>query len=194
MFLEPSEKLNHTILFQHFDDIKNDYFTFKQNNLFQDYISIDDCINNPKNTGYYWQVCPIFFMGNIFPNSSQLIRKSKILDCITRFTILPTIATFSILAPNSKIDTHKDHDDNRAIDTKNILADLRTTSMVKYHLAIEIPTDNVSTITVSEETRTLKVKDLNIFDETSPHGVNNYSLTMPRGVLICSWLRSDLYE
>ena len=199
MFLEPSPKLNLEILFDNFEIIRNEYLRYKENNYFVDFDNIDELLVSatPPKTNFHWQVVPLVHKKKKWPQTEyfkDILADSPTTDLILKLNIVPTLATFSLLLPNSGLPPHADHDDEREIDNQYTPWYRRKTSMVKYHLALDIPTDGVSTITSQDEVRVLKNKDLNCFDESYMHSVRNESLTESRGVLILSYFRSYLYD
>lgn len=183
MFLIPSNKINHKKLLDNFDIIKDEYFSISKKDFF-DYNDVrsgmDEMISNPKSTGTFWQVYPLINLMKPWPN-----RQSKTIDLLLDLGVIPLLSAFSILHPHSQIDPHEDHDESKVEDY--------STTVVKYHLSIDIPSDGESGLVVGDESRILKNKDLNIFDESSTHWVYNRSSKV-RGVLIISFLKKDLYE
>lgn len=183
MFLIPSKKINHKKLLDNFDIIKDEYSKIPIEDFF-DYPDVrsgmEEMINNPKNTGTFWQVYPLIYLMKSWPN-----RNSKTTELLLDLEIIPLLSVFSILHPYSQIDPHEDHDESKVEDY--------STTVVKYHLSIDIPSEGESALIVNNESRILKNKDLNVFDESSTHWVYNKSSKI-RGVLIISFLKKDLYE
>lgn len=183
MFLIPSTKIDHRKLLDNFDTIKDEYSKIPLEDFF-DYSDVksgmEEMINSPKNTGTFWQVYPLINLMKPWPD-----RKSKTIDLLLDLGVIPLLSAFSILHPNSQIDPHEDHDESKVEDD--------STTVVKYHLSVDIPNDGNSALIVNDESRILKNKDLNVFDESSTHWVYNRSSKI-RGVLLISFLKKDLYE
>ena len=201
MFLQLSKEIDNDKLFDNIEKIKNDYFNFLNKDYFFDYShDYNLTFNNedlgqfvPKKTNYFWKVCPIIFNKKVIPIFPKDIQNCFTSSLIMSFNVLPVLETFSLLEPHSKIDPHIDTDDHIAMNNHNIPVHLRKTSVVKYHLSLDIPDDAESGLVVSKEHRILKNGDLNPFDETSTHWAYNKS-SKRRGVLIISYLRHELYS
>jgi len=199
MFLPLSEKVDNQFMLDNLDKIKNDYLTFlaEDKKYFFDYqhswnlkFGLDTLA--PKNTGYFWQICPLIYGKHSIPS---ILWHKEIEECfttkmITSFEVKPILAIFSMIESGGVVKPHKDHDDDLLVGfgyTKN-----RKETIVKYHLSLDIPDDGECSLTVAGETRPLKNGDLNPFDETSEHFVINKS-TKRRGALIMSFPRSEIY-
>lgn len=179
MFLESFPNLNHEILSDNFDIIKEDYHWAKQNNLFVDYQGMDEMLSNPKNTGHYWQAYPLIYNKELWPGVESSMGT---LNLINNLRVKPILATFSILTPHSQINSHQDHDEH-------CIAGRTDTTVVKYHLGIS--SNKHCGLVVNGETRIVLEGKFNIFDESSDHWAFNNS-DDTRGVLILSFLRSEL--
>jgi len=182
MFLPFPKNINTNLLKDNFLIIQEEYKNLNYND-FLDYDNIKtgtrDIIINPKSTiDAKWQIKPLMFKNQRWPGV-----KSKTVEIIEQLGIQPLLATFSRLAPFSKIDTHTDKDQD--------LVEAKDTTVVKYHLTLESSNDGESALIVGGEKRILKIGDINCFDESIPHSVYNEG-TKHRGVLLISWLRKDL--
>lgn len=179
MFLEPFPKLNHELLLDNFDTIKKDYHWVKENNLFVDYQSMDEMLNEPQNTGHWWQAYPLIYNKEPWPGVDSKLKTLKLMD---ELSVKPILATFSVLNSFSRINSHRDHDEH-------CIAGRDDTTVVKYHLGID-SNENCGMV-VDDETREVVEGKFNIFDESTDHWAFNNSDSV-RGVLILSFLRSDL--
>jgi aspartyl/asparaginyl beta-hydroxylase (cupin superfamily) len=179
MFTSTFPKLDHQAILDNFKIIRDDYRNIKLDQYF-DYphadAGIDDLIQCPTNTGYFWQVYPLTYLYKPWDG-----RKSQTIDLLMNLKVRPLLSTFSILHPYSKIDTHQDHDESAVNDN--------TTTVIKYHLTLD--TVPGTGLVVGNEDRPLQNGDLNIFDESTDHWAYNNSNKI-RGVLIISFLRKDL--
>lgn len=197
MFLIPSPKINYNLIIDSYDHILNDYINFLNNEYFFDYthennltcsnVNDSQSISLPKSTGYFWQVCPLIYSKQIIPIVSSDIRNSFTSKLLMSLDVKPVLAVFSMLEPNSRITPHVDRDYH--IQRSNGI--FTNSSIVKYHFSLDIPNGECG-LQVSDENRILKNKDLNIFDESNMHFAYNMSNSR-RGVLIVSYVRSELY-
>jgi len=193
MFLNPSEKVNFDIILDNIDNISKDYFKFKEQDLFFDYThNRDEFLVTPKKTDYFWQICPLMLDGEDFPNMPEEIKNCFTLKLLKELNVIPVIGSFSILNPGGEVVPHTDHDDEVREHTQHIPPSERSNSVVKYHLSLDIPSDGECALIVGDENRILHNGDINVFDETVTHSAYNRS-QHKRGVLIISFLRSDLY-
>jgi len=179
MFLEPFPSLNHKILTDNFYVIERDYLWAVENQKFVDYQGMDEMLNDPKNTGHYWQAYPLIYNKQPWPGVNLEL---DTLDLIRQLSVQPILATFSTIAPFSNIKNHSDHDEH-------CIAGRTDTTVVKYHLGI-VSNDQCGLV-VDGETRIVKNNEFNVFDESYEHFAFNNSAEL-RGVLILSFLRSDL--
>lgn len=192
MFMPLSEKLDNDKFLKNYEIFRTDLLNFKEN-YFSDYKhSLDELRDRPTKTGVFWQVCPLMYKREEWPNLPSEIKNSETLKILKTLEIKPVLAIFSYLAPNSDVVDHEDHDDELGENTRHIPHRLRTNSVIKYHHSLDIPEDGECALIVGEEKRILKNRDLNPFDETTTHSAYNHS-QQPRGVLIVSFLRSELY-
>lgn len=194
MFLPLSEKIDNNKLFDNYEKIKNDYIKFRDNQYFFDYsheynlTSMDDNFEGfiPKKENYFWKVCPFIFNRKVIQRMPEEVRNCFTTNLIMSMDVLPVLAVFSILEPHSKIDPH--------IDTDERIAGLNSlNSVVKYHYSLDIPFSGQSGLVVGDKQVILKNKDLNPFDERTVHYAYNQS-DQPRGVLILSYIRKELYS
>lgn len=179
MFFNNFPNFDHQIILDNFKIIQEEYQSINFDRYLDypyDDAGIDDLLNSPINSGYFWQVYPLMYLYKPWPNQQSLT-----VDLLMGLKIRPLLATFSILHPRSRIDKHQDHDESAVNDY--------TTTVVKYHLTID--TDPGAGLVVGKEDRQLKSGDLNIFDESVDHWAYNNSDRV-RGVLIISFLRKDL--
>lgn len=197
MFLSPSSKIDHSILSNSYESIKLDYFNFLNKEYFFDYNYDNNLtcsnVNNkqnivlPKSTGYFWQVCPLIYNKEIIPIVPGDIRECFTSKLLMSFDVKPVLSVFSMLEPNSEITPHIDRDYHIPMSNGIFV----NSTIVKYHFSLDIP-DGECGLFVGGENRILKDKDLNIFDESSTHFAYNKS-NKRRGVLISSYIRSELY-
>ena len=179
MFLEPFPSLNHGLLLDNFDAIEKDYLWAIENQKFVDYQSMDEMLNNPKDTGHYWQAYPLIYNKKYWPGVNRSLDTLKL---IKQLSIQPILATFSVIAPFSNIKNHTDHDEH-------CIAGRTDTTVVKYHLGIR--SNDYCELVVNDKNKIVKNKEFLIFDESYEHFAFNNSDEV-RGVLILSFLRSDL--
>tara|TARA_B110000977_G_C10884463_1_gene418855 strand:+ start:107 stop:724 length:618 start_codon:yes stop_codon:yes gene_type:complete len=197
-FLPVSDKLDFYKILNNYEKIKQDYLEFSNMGVHFDYSHEYDLTKDiselslPLNTGYFWQVCPLVFKREIVPFMPSFVYESFTTKLLMSLKIKPVLAIFSIFEPYSEIPSHIDMDDEIVCNTKNIPYQERETSVVKYHLSLDIPSGNSCSLVVNNENKVLKNGDLNIFDETNPHWAYNQS-PQRRGVLIVSYLRNELY-
>ena len=182
MFLPLPKNINNDFLRDNLNLIIDEYrsLTYKD---FIDYSCVktgtEDLITNPQSTKTApWQVRPLIFKYKRWPG-----RESMTMELLENLGVYPLIATFSRLAPNQKLETHSDHDENTvgALDT----------TVVKYHITLESSANDESGLIVGDETRILQQGDINCFDESTPHSAFNNG-SSHRGVLLISWLRNEL--
>lgn len=191
MFLPLSNKIDSDKFFVNYQHIKQDYIKFRDNQYFFDYsheynlTSMDQNFTGfvPQNNNYFWKVCPLIYNRNLITRMPNDVVHSFTSKFLMSLSVLPVLAVFSILEPHSKIDPHIDTDER--IDGLSY-----PNSVVKYHFSLDIP-EKCGLIVGSEE-RILNDMDLNPFDERTTHYAYNYSSSR-RGVLIVSYIRSDLY-
>jgi aspartyl/asparaginyl beta-hydroxylase (cupin superfamily) len=202
MFLPLSDRIDNQKFFDGYQNIKNDYLNFRNEDYFFDYshdyqlTSTTDFskVTLPKSTGYFWQVCPLIYNKQILPIVPEEVRNSFTANLIMSFPVLPVLAVFSILEPHSDIDPHIDTDE-RIVMNENASYrpnQIVMSSVVKYHFSLDIPTDGECALIVGDEKRLLNNRDLNPFDERTTHYAYNHSSSR-RGVLIVSYIRKDLY-
>lgn len=201
MFLPLSEKVDNQLILDSYDKIKEDYLNFlgDYQKYFFDYqhslnlnFNISRGFTLPKNTGYFWQVCPLIYGRHPVPG---MIFHKEVEECFTTkmimsFKIRPILAIFSVLEPNGIVDPHSDYDDELMAAFDGIRKPGET--VVKYHLSLDIPDDGPCGLKVGGEERVLKNRELNPFDERSTHSAYNKS-SKRRGALIMSFARSEIY-
>jgi hypothetical protein len=200
MFLPLSEKVDNQLILDNFNNIRTDYFNFVSNHkkYFFDYQHSWDLkfgfstTSLPKNTGYFWQVCPLIYGKHPIPS---IFWHEEVEECFTTkmissFKVKPILAIFSMIEPGGIVKPHRDHDDDLLVGFGYTKTGKET--IIKYHLSVDIPNDGECSLTVAGQTRLLNNGDLNPFDETSEHSVVNTS-TQRRGALIMSFLRSEIY-
>jgi len=179
MFLSKLPKFDHQPIIDNFKIIQEEYQNITLDRYY-DYpfadSGIDDLINRPTNTEYFWQVYPLMYRYQPWPG-----RSSPTINLLMNLEMRPLLSTFSILRPNSKIDPHQDHDESAVDDF--------STTVIKYHLTLD--SESGCGLVVGGEDRQLKTGDLNIFDESTDHWAYNNSNKV-RGALIISFLRKDL--
>ena len=198
-FLPIPNTLDFQKVLNNFEKIKQDYLEFSSMGIHFDYsheynLTEDiDKLEVPSNTGYFWQVCPLILKRQPLYTMPSFTSDSFTTNLLMSLSIKPVLAIFSIFEPFSKIDPHIDMDDEIVCDTKDIPYQERETSIVKFHLSLDIPKEGNCGLVVNNEDRILKNGDLNIFDETNPHWAYNES-PQRRGVLIVSYLKNEIYK
>jgi aspartyl/asparaginyl beta-hydroxylase (cupin superfamily) len=182
MFLTPFNTLNHQVILDNYIILQRDYHWALDNGHFVDYNSIDYSKDTPTKTGYYWQMFPLIYNKKPWPHKDLDISHLDSLKVIEQLTIQPILATFSLLLPNSDIADHEDHDED-------CIAGTSDTTVIKYHYGISCPGD--CGLRSGDCVESVENGKLNIFDESMTHSAYNHS-TFKRGVLILSFLKSDL--
>lgn len=184
MFLSPFNKKDADTILENFEIFKRDYLdSIKEDNFF-DYNSIktgiNDMIDQPSKKNSNWQVCPIWFKFEPWPQKEHLESN----EVIRKLQIKPLQAGFSKLLPNTVLPWHEDHDES--------IVHRYDTTIVKYHLTLTSPKNGESGLELKgKESRILREGDLNIFDESMTHRAWNKG-DQERGVLLISYLRADL--
>lgn len=193
MFLDLSKKINNNLLLDNFEVFRRDYLLFKKQDYFFDYThNRDEILHSPKKTNYFWQICPLMYNRGDFPNSPDDVKNSNSLKLLRQLEHTPIIAAFSIMAGHTEIPPHADHDDEVTENNQQVPHRMRTTSVVKYHFALDIPSVGDCALIVGNQTKILKNRDLLAFDETDIHSAFNKSNDV-RGVLIVSFLKHEIY-
>ena len=199
MFLPLSKVIDNTRLISEYDNIKNDYLNFLEKDYFVDYSHEYNLVCNdltklpiPKKTGHFWQVCPLIIGRRVIPLLPYEVQTCSTTKLLMSFDVKPVLAVFSMLEPHSEVDPHYDADDDIVMGNSETPYYLRETCVVKYHYSLDIPDGNNCALTVLEEERILKNKDINPFVETSVHSAYNRS-DKRRGVLIVSYLKHEIY-
>ncbi len=182
MFLTPFNTLNHQVLLDNYIILQRDYHWALDNGHFVDFNSIDHSKDTPTKTGYYWQMFPLIYNKKPWPHKDLDISHLDSLKVIEQLTVQPILATFSLLLPNSDIADHEDHDED-------CIAGTTDTPVIKYHYGLSCYGD--CGLRVGSTVESVENGKLNIFDESMTHSAYNHS-TIKRGVLILSFLKSDL--
>jgi aspartyl/asparaginyl beta-hydroxylase (cupin superfamily) len=180
-----------SVLEKNYKSIQKEYLSLS-NDDFVDFLSVEEVLSNPKNTGHYWQVSLLIWNKEISPTIPNILKNSKTLESLFSLPITPTVAVFSKLLPGGYIDKHGDYDDvfieNLPIPEEY---EYRETGLIKYHLALDVPTTGECAIIVEENKKIIKNGDIYAFDEGSCHEAYNHS-EFDRGVLIISFMKKDL--
>lgn len=189
-FLPLNEDIS-SVLLENYNSIKNDYLCLLENN-FTDFISIEQILSEPKNTGHYWQVCLLMWNKEVPSTLPEKLRNSKTIKFLETLKIKPTIAIFSKLLPGAVIEKHGDYDDVY-IDGLKIPEkyEYRETGLIKYHFALDVPIDGECAIIVEGDKKIIQNRDIYCFDEGSCHEAYNRS-EFDRGILILSFMKKDL--
>jgi hypothetical protein len=199
MFLSLSKIIDNDLLLDNYSNIRKDYNNFVSKDYLFDYSHDYNLVCNdlsqlktPEKTDYFWKVCPLIISGKPIPIVPQEVQSSFTTNFLLSFEVKPVLAVFSLLEPHSEVEPHFDTDDEIVMKNSHVPFHLRKTCVVKYHYSIDIPDGNQCGLTVLDETRILKNKDLNPFVETSMHSAFNRS-DYRRGVLIISYLKHHIY-
>jgi len=182
MFLTPFTTLNHQVILDNYNILQRDYHWAFDNGHFVDFNSIDHSKDTPTKTGYYWQMFPLIYNKKPWPHKDLDISHLDSLKVIEQLTIQPILATFSLLLPDSDIADHEDHDED-------CIAGTSDTTVIKYHYGLSCYGD--CGLRSGDCVESVENGKLNIFDESITHSAYNHS-TFKRGVLILSFLKSDL--
>lgn len=184
MFLAPSTKFDSSYLLDNLKIFQKEYEQALSSNSFLDYSSVEtgtkDMIDKPVNQNHEWQVYPLWYKFNPWPHKEYL----ETIEILKKLQVTPLQAAFSKLLPNTLLPWHEDHDESTV--------DRNDTTVIKYHLTLTESDSGSCGLENLDESRILKVGDLNIFDESETHRAYNYS-DQERGVLLISFLRSDIF-
>jgi aspartyl/asparaginyl beta-hydroxylase (cupin superfamily) len=180
-----------SILEKNYKEIRKEYLSLSKDD-FIDFHSIEEMLINPRNTGHYWQVSLLVWNKEISSITLEKLKKSKTLEMIFSLPVMPTVAVFSKLLPGGHIEKHGDYDDvfieNLPIPEEY---EYRETGLIKYHLALDVPSVGECAIIIEDNKKIIKNGDIYAFDEGSCHEAYNYS-DSERGVLIISFMKKDL--
>jgi hypothetical protein len=201
MFLPPSKNINTSLWHDNFHHIVDDYktamdigyhFDYQHEVDISDPTKLDDIKMQLTQTGYFWQVSPLIYNREPIPFLPDQLKNCKTVELLMSDSIKPIFAIFSILGPETEIDPHVDTDDEIVTGQKHVPWQDRETSVVKYHLGIDVPSDAESCLVVDNIIEQVQENKLLCFDETLVHYAYNRS-NQKRGVLIVSYLRNELY-
>lgn len=196
MFVKPSDKLNFQSIVDSYTLVKKDYQWAADNDFWFDYVHDIDVSgeiepNSFTKNGNFWKVVPLILKGQVLEFIPAQLRHSFTVNTLLSLDVKPVLAIFSILDPHSDIDPHSDHDDEIVLDTKHIPHSERTDSVVKYHLGLDVHNDGAAGLVVDDVDQPVQEGVLRAFNETTVHYAYNHT-TQPRGVLIVSYLSSQL--
>lgn len=198
MFLPLSEKIDSNKIINNYGLIKKDYQWAVENDVWFDYthdIDITKDIDTTllTRTEHFWTAVPLILKYKPIPFIPDELKNSFTVNLLMSLKVKPVLAVFSMLAPYSDIDPHIDTDDEIVLDTKDIPWHERDSSVVKYHMGIDVHNDGEACLVVGNEKRQVEEGNLLAFDETVTHYAYNHT-SAERGVLIVSYLREDLYD
>lgn len=194
MFIDPDSSLLDTSIFKdNYGQIKEDYIKFRNYDFFIDYsheynlTASDDFLGFvPTLTpDYPWKVCPLIFNRKEITRTPKQCRECFTTQLLLNQPIKPVLAVFSILEPGVELEPHSDGDER--IDPKYM-----GSSVIKYHFALDIPSDGECGLVVNDEQRILQNGDLNLFDEKITQHYAYNSSANRRGVLIASYIRDEV--
>lgn len=178
-------------LAKNYTGIKKDYLSLSEQD-FTDFLSIEQILYSPKNTGHFWQICLLMWNKEIPVNLPEKLKKSTTINVLKSLEIRPTLAVFSKLLPGAEIEKHGDYDDvfihNLPIPEEH---EYRETGLVKYNLALDVPTHGECAIIVEGNKKIIKNRDIYCFDEGRTHEAYNHS-EFDRGILIVAFSKKDL--
>lgn len=187
----PLHKNIESALVKNYNSIRNEYLDLSQLD-FSDFMSVEELLTNPANTGHYWQVVLLIWNKEINSKLSEKLKNSLTIKTLMSLEIKPTVAVYSKLLPGAYIEKHGDYDDI-FIEGGTIPEsyEYRSTGLIKYHLALDVPTDGECAVIVEDNKKIIKNGDIYCFDEGSCHEAYNRS-NYSRGVLIVSFMKKDL--
>jgi hypothetical protein len=196
MFVDPSlSRIDTSIFTDNYGQIREDYIKMRNYDFFIDYSHTYDLTANPGDDflGFTptltpdspWKVCPLIFNRRDINRTPKLCRECFTTELLLNQPIQPVLAVFSILEPGVELEPHSDGD-------QRIDPNYANSSVIKFHFALDVPSDGECGLVVNDERRVLNNSDLNLFDEKlSPHYAYNQSASR-RGVLIVSYIRDEV--
>lgn len=187
----PLNKNISSVLLKNYQEIKNDYLNLSESD-FSDFLSVEQVLYDPKNTGYFWQVCLLIWNKETNSHLPQELKDSKTIEVLNSLEIRPTVAVFSKILPGGHIEKHGDYDDvyiEKIPEPEEY--QYRPTGLIKYHLALDVPQDGECAIIVEGNKKVIQNGDIYSFDEGTVHEAYNCS-DKSRGVLIVSFMKRDL--
>ena len=200
-FKELSPNVNLELLRSNFETIRNDYLMCKDEDFF-DFLTDDDSLSEmeiflekakggKKNNNHWWQVIPLIWNSKLFTGNPDYITHSNTVDILFNLGVRPVLAVYSKLAPNTVLKPHADFDDI-VFDGLDMPEDITNhKGLMKYHFAIDVPTNGTCGVTALDEEKIIKNGDLYAFDENKTHSA--YNLTdSSRGILIVSFRKELL--
>jgi len=196
MFVDPSlSRIDTSIFTDNYGQIREDYIKMRNYDFFIDYSHTYDLTANPGDDflGFTptltpdspWKVCPLIFNRRDIKRTPKLCRECFTTELLLNQPIKPVLAVFSILEPEVELEPHSDGD-------QRIDPNYANSSVIKFHFALDVPSDGECGLVVNDDRRVLNNSDLNLFDEKlSPHYAYNQSASR-RGVLIVSYIRDEV--
>jgi aspartyl/asparaginyl beta-hydroxylase (cupin superfamily) len=200
-FKELSNKINLELLRSNFETIRRDYLSCKDDDFF-DFLTDDESLSEmefflekakagKKNNNHWWQIIPLIWNNKVFTGNPDYIKYSDTINILLNLGIKPVMAVYSKLAPGTVLEPHADFDDIvfGGLDMPKDINNYNQ-GLMKYHFAIDVPSNGTCGVTAVDEEKIIKNGDLYAFDENQTHSA--YNLTDgSRGVLIVSF-RKDL--
>lgn len=196
MFIELSDKIDNDLIINSLEEIQKDYRWCIDNDFWFDYTHNIDLVDpNPDlltRNGEFWTVVPLILAGEVLDFIPERLQNSHTVKTLMGMDAKPVIAIFSMLEPNSDIDPHIDTDDEVVMGTKDIPWNERESSIVKYHMGVDVHNDGDARMVVGDASEKVSEGKLVAFDETITHYAYNHT-SKKRGVLIISYLKHELY-
>jgi hypothetical protein len=195
MFIDSAlSKIDTKIFTDNFGAIREDYIKMRNYDFFIDYShEYDLTAANDDFLGFIptltmehpWKICPLIFNRKIIKRTPKQCQECFTTELLLNQPIQPILAVFSILEPGAELQPHSDGDER--IDPR-----YSGSSVIKYHFALDIPSDGECGLVVNDHQRLLSTGDLNLFDEKlTEHYAYNTSQNR-RGVLIVSYIRDEV--
>ena len=196
MFMPLSNNIDNNLIIDGLDEIQKDYQWCVENDFWFDYTHDIDLLEPDPNmltrNGKFWTVVPLILAKEVLDFIPERLKNSYTVNTLMGMDVKPVIAIFSMLEPHSDIDPHIDTDDEVVMGTKDIPWNERESSIVKYHMGIDVHDDGKACMVVGNESEDVKEGKLLAFDETITHYAYNHT-SKKRGVLIVSYLKHELY-
>lgn len=192
-----SNNIDNKLIIDSIDEIQKDYHWCVENDFWFDYTHDIDLLEPDPNmltrNGEFWTVVPLILAKEVLDFIPERLKRSHTVNTLMNMDVKPVIAIFSMLEPYSDIDPHIDTDDEVVMGTKDIPWDERESSIVKYHMGLDVHDDGEACMIVGDTSEQVQEGKLLAFDETITHYAYNHT-SKKRGVLIISYLKHELYS